>query len=143
MSRHSTRLGAGILVGGLLALGASVASREIMRRAGTRLIDWAAVREIAHRRLAEAAAPIPTAQRAEAEAQRAPDSPPVIAATVQRVVPLGFEVRIDLADESVGPFSAQLTRNAAAALKLQPGEQVFALVGQGVSVLEEHPALAI
>ena len=47
MSRHSTRLGAGILVGGLLTLGASIASREIMRRAGTRLIDWDAVREIA------------------------------------------------------------------------------------------------
>ena len=67
MSRHTTRLGAGILVGGLLALGASVASREIMRRAGTRLIDWDQVREIAHRRLADSAAPIPAAQRAEAE----------------------------------------------------------------------------
>ena len=68
MGRHTARLGAGILVGGLLALGASVASREIMRRAGTRLIDWEAVREIAHRRLGESAAPIPPAQRAEAEA---------------------------------------------------------------------------
>jgi coenzyme F420 biosynthesis associated uncharacterized protein len=67
MARHTARLGAGILVGGLLALGASVASREIMRRAGTRLIDWEAVREIAHRRLGDAAAPIPPAQRAEAE----------------------------------------------------------------------------
>jgi coenzyme F420 biosynthesis associated uncharacterized protein len=68
MARHTARLGAGILVGGLLALGASVASREIMRRAGTRLIDWEAVREIAHRRLGDAAAPIPAGQRAEAEA---------------------------------------------------------------------------
>ena len=68
MARHTARLGAGILVGGLLALGASVASREIVRRAGTRLIDWEAVREIAHRRLGEAAAPIRPAQRAEAEA---------------------------------------------------------------------------
>jgi coenzyme F420 biosynthesis associated uncharacterized protein len=68
MSRHTARLGAGIIVGGLLALGASVASREIMRRAGTRLIDWEAVREIAHRRLGDAAAPIPARQRAEAEA---------------------------------------------------------------------------
>ncbi len=68
MSRHSNRIGAGILVGGLLAFGASVASREIVRRAGTRLIDWEAVRAIAHRRLAEAAAPIPAAQRADAEA---------------------------------------------------------------------------
>ncbi|MCV0403736.1 MAG: zinc-dependent metalloprotease [Chloroflexi bacterium] len=68
MSRHTTRLGAGILVGGLLAFGASVASREIMRRTGPRLIDWEKVRSIAHQRLGEAAAPIPAAQRAEAEA---------------------------------------------------------------------------
>ena len=68
MARNSARLGAGIVVGGLLALGASVASREIMRRAGTRLIDWAAVREIAHRRLGDASVPIPPRQRAEAEA---------------------------------------------------------------------------
>jgi coenzyme F420 biosynthesis associated uncharacterized protein len=68
MARHTGRLGAGFVVGGLLALGASVASREIMKRAGTRLIDWETVREIAHRRLGDAAAPIPAAQRAEAEA---------------------------------------------------------------------------
>ena len=41
----------GIVVGGLLAMGATVAQREIMRRAGTRLIDWEAVRAIARRRL--------------------------------------------------------------------------------------------
>ncbi|MCA1587588.1 MAG: zinc-dependent metalloprotease [Chloroflexi bacterium] len=68
MARHTGRLGAGLVVGGLLALGASVASREIMKRAGTRLIDWETVREIAHRRLGDAAAPIPAAQHAEAEA---------------------------------------------------------------------------
>jgi coenzyme F420 biosynthesis associated uncharacterized protein len=68
MARHTARLGAGILVGGLLAFGASVASREIVRRAGTRLIDWEAVRDIAHRRLGSAATPIPARQRSEAEA---------------------------------------------------------------------------
>ena len=68
MAGHTTRLGAGIVVGGLIALGASVASREIMRRAGTRLIDWHAVRRIAQQRLGEAGGPIPTAQREEAEA---------------------------------------------------------------------------
>ena len=68
MARNTGRLASGILVGGLLAIGASVASREIMRRAGTRLIDWEAVRDIAHRRLGDAAAPLPDAQRAEAEA---------------------------------------------------------------------------
>ena len=64
MARHTGRLGAGFVVGGLLALGASVASREIMKRSGTRLIDWETVRDIAHRRLGDAAAPIPAAQRA-------------------------------------------------------------------------------
>jgi coenzyme F420 biosynthesis associated uncharacterized protein len=51
MTRSGGRLGMGILVGGLLAMGATVAQREIMRRAGTRLIDWDAVRGIARRRL--------------------------------------------------------------------------------------------
>lgn len=68
MARNTTQLTAGIVVGGLLAFGASVASREIMRRAGTRLIDWEVVRGVAHRRLGEAAAPMSAAQRAEAEA---------------------------------------------------------------------------
>ena len=68
MARNTTQLTAGIVVGGLLAVGASIASREIVRRAGTRLIDWEAVRQIAHRRLGPAAAPIAQRQRAEAEA---------------------------------------------------------------------------
>jgi coenzyme F420 biosynthesis associated uncharacterized protein len=51
MTRSASRLGMGIVVGGLLAMGATVAQREIMRRAGTRLIDWEAVRAIARRRL--------------------------------------------------------------------------------------------
>ena len=51
MTRNASRLGMGIVVGGLLAMGATVAQREIMRRAGTRLIDWETVRGIARRRL--------------------------------------------------------------------------------------------
>jgi coenzyme F420 biosynthesis associated uncharacterized protein len=58
----------GIVVGGLLAAGLTVAQRELMRRAGTRLLDWAEVRAIAARRLGGAAAPLPAQQRAEAEA---------------------------------------------------------------------------
>ena len=94
MARHTTRLGAGILVGGLLAFGASVASREIMRRAGTRLIDWNAVRDIAHRRLGAAAAPIPAAQRAEAEAfYRATllRIEPIVAAEIGSELPAALE----------------------------------------------------
>lgn len=94
MARHSTQLAAGIAVGGLLALGASVASREIVRRAGTRLIDWDSVREIAHRRLGEAGAPIPAAQRAEAEAfYRATlhRIEPIVAAQIGGQLPVALE----------------------------------------------------
>ncbi len=56
----------GIVVGGLLAVGATVAQRELLRRAGTQLIDWDAVREIARRRLGVHAAPIDQARRAQA-----------------------------------------------------------------------------
>ncbi|WP_432559518.1 sulfate/molybdate ABC transporter ATP-binding protein [Granulicoccus sp. GXG6511] len=80
--------------------------------------------------------------RGEAEGRRAEDAPPVIAAKVLRVVPLGFEVRVDLTSTD-GDFSAQLTRADAAELKPKTGDEVFALVGQKVSVLEEYPALGI
>jgi len=58
----------GIVVGGLLAMGATVAQREILRRAGTRLIDWRSVRAIALRRLGGAGAPLPVAEREKAGA---------------------------------------------------------------------------
>lgn len=80
--------------------------------------------------------------RTQAEDRRAPDGPAPMLATVERVVPLGFEVRVDLVGET-GVFSAELTRNAAAELRLHAGDQVYAVVGPAVSVLEEHPALGI
>jgi len=58
----------GVVVGGLLAVGASVAQRELLKRAGTRLIDWEAVRQIARRRLGAAAEPISVEERTAAEA---------------------------------------------------------------------------
>ena len=58
----------GIVVGGLLAMGATVVQRELMRHAGTRLIDWESVRRIARRRLGEAGATLTAAERAAAEA---------------------------------------------------------------------------
>ncbi len=58
----------GIVVGGLLAMGATVAQRELLRRAGTRLIDWESVRTIALRRLGSDAATLPGESRAAAEA---------------------------------------------------------------------------
>lgn len=68
MARSMGRLGAGIVVGGLMALGATVAQRELMRRAGTRLIDWEEVRRIARRRLGDAAVIIPPDEHAAATA---------------------------------------------------------------------------
>jgi coenzyme F420 biosynthesis associated uncharacterized protein len=68
MTRNAGRLGMGIVVGGLLAMGATVAQRELMRRAGTRLIDWGAVRAIALKRLGSDAAGLPEESRAAAEA---------------------------------------------------------------------------
>ena len=58
----------GIVAGGLLVVGASVAQRELLRRAGTRLIDWEAVRQIARRRLGASGASLTASQRSEAEA---------------------------------------------------------------------------
>jgi coenzyme F420 biosynthesis associated uncharacterized protein len=67
MARNAARFGAGVLVGGLLAVGATVAQREIMRRAGTQLIDWEQVRLLARRRLGAAATPLTARERAVAE----------------------------------------------------------------------------
>jgi len=67
MTRNASRLGMGIVVGGLLAVGATVAQRELLRRAGTRLIDWEAVRGIAMRRLGPDGASLPAEARAAAE----------------------------------------------------------------------------
>lgn len=95
MPRHSGRVTAGILIGGLLAAGATVAQRELIRRAGTRLIDWAAVREIATRRLGSDAALIPAAQRAEAEGfyrEALARIEPVVAAEIGRALPRALEV---------------------------------------------------
>ncbi len=48
-------------------------------------------------------------------------------ATVERVVHLGFEVRVELRNEATGEsFSAQVTRGDAHALGLAPGETVYA-----------------
>ena len=67
MARSASRIGMGIVVGGLLAVGATAVQRELLRRAGTRLIDWEAVRRIARRRLGPAGEGLSDADRAEAE----------------------------------------------------------------------------
>jgi sulfate transport system ATP-binding protein len=50
----------------------------------------------------------------------------VVRATVDRVVTLGFEVRVELtADPSGSPFTAQITRGDAEALALKDGDTVY------------------
>jgi sulfate transport system ATP-binding protein len=72
-----------------------------------------------------------------------PDSPGVIAAVVERVVRLGFEVRVELRAVSGERFAAQVTRAEADDLQLTPGETVFARATHTPDTLEAHPALAI
>jgi sulfate transport system ATP-binding protein len=51
----------------------------------------------------------------------------VVRARVERVVRLGFEVRVDLVDDATGePFAAQITRGDSEGLELLPGDTVFA-----------------
>ncbi|GAA2165229.1 sulfate transport system ATP-binding protein [Humibacillus xanthopallidus] len=71
------------------------------------------------------------------------DSPGVITATVERVVPLGFEVRIDLRADSGERFAAQITRRDAAELGLHEGETIHARATSRSTVVDHDPALAI
>jgi sulfate transport system ATP-binding protein len=50
----------------------------------------------------------------------------VVRATVDRVVVLGFEVRVELTSAANGgPFTAQITRGDAEALALRDGDTVY------------------
>ena len=50
----------------------------------------------------------------------------VVQATIDRVVKLGFEVRVELTDPSTGaPFTAQITRGDSEALGLKAGDTVY------------------
>jgi sulfate transport system ATP-binding protein len=70
-------------------------------------------------------------------------SPGVIEAFVERVVRLGFEVRVELRADSGERFAAQITRRDAFDLELHDGETVYARTAQRTSVIELDPALAI
>ena len=56
-------------------------------------------------------------------------APTRVRATVERIVRLGFEVRVDLVNDANGDrFAAQVTRAVSDALGLEPGETVHACV---------------
>ncbi|WP_460965544.1 TOBE-like domain-containing protein [Pedococcus soli] len=67
----------------------------------------------------------------------------VVESVVERVVRLGFEVRIDLRADSGQRFAAQVTRGQADVLGLQVGETVYARATHGPDAYELDPALAI
>ncbi len=75
-------------------------------------------------------------QRALALDAAVPASAGVIGAVVERVVRLGFEVRVDLRADSGERFAAQITRRDANDLRLAAGETVFARVDQHSSIVE-------
>jgi sulfate transport system ATP-binding protein len=80
---------------------------------------------------------------AVAEDARIAGSPGVIRAVVERVVRLGFEVRVDLRADSGERFAAQITRRDADGLGLRDGEKVSARAAHRSSVVDHDPALAI
>jgi sulfate transport system ATP-binding protein len=82
-------------------------------------------------------------ERARVADARVGGSPGVVEAVVERVVRLGFEVRIDLRADSGTRFAAQVTRAEADALALEVGETVFARATHGPDATEVEPALAI
>ncbi|HEY5854358.1 MAG TPA: TOBE-like domain-containing protein, partial [Aldersonia sp.] len=64
---------------------------------------------------------------AVAQSEGTAESAGVTRAVVERVVNLGFEVRVELRNAATqDPFSAQITRGDSAALALDPGETVYA-----------------
>ena len=61
----------------------------------------------------------------------------VVRATVDRVVTLGFEVRVELtAAPSGSPFTAQITRGDAEALALKDGDTVYVRATRVPSIAE-------
>jgi sulfate transport system ATP-binding protein len=82
-------------------------------------------------------------ERAQAQDARVGGSPGVVEAVVERVVRLGFEVRIDLRTDAGVRFAAQVTRAQADALGLVDGETVFARATTRPDAAEFEPALAI
>jgi sulfate transport system ATP-binding protein len=62
----------------------------------------------------------------------------VVRATIDRVVMLGFEVRVELTNAATGgTFTAQITRGDAEALGLKAGDTVYVRATRVPSIPEE------
>ncbi len=121
----------GVVVGGLLAMGATVAQRELLRRAGTRLIDWEAVRQIARRRLGQHAQAIPASQRAAAEAfyrEALLRIEPLVAEEIGAELPRALEIpavvdRVEWVDLNLATFQQLFGRVEAIINQAQRGDE--------------------
>jgi len=145
VTRNTSRIGAGILIGSLVAMGATVAQRELMRRAGTRLIDWETVRGIARRRLGPHAAPLGARERDEAlafykDALLAIE--PLVQQEVGRPLPQALETpavidRLEWIDLNLVTFRALFSRvevllNEAAGRAETPGKALARIVNRTI-----------
>jgi len=72
-----------------------------------------------------------------------PGSPGVVEAVVERVVRLGFEVRVELRTESGDRFAAQVTRTEADRARFERDETVYARAVRPADEDSPQPALAI
>ncbi|HXY63957.1 MAG TPA: TOBE-like domain-containing protein [Mycobacterium sp.] len=72
------------------------------------------------------------------------ESTGVIRAIIDRVVMLGFEVRVELTNAATGkPFTAQITRGDAEALGLKEGDTVYVRATRVPPIAEEAPARSV
>jgi sulfate/thiosulfate transport system ATP-binding protein len=72
------------------------------------------------------------------------ESTGVIRAIIDRVVMLGFEVRVELTNAATGkPFTAQVTRGDAEALGLKEGDTVYVRATRVPPIAEEAPARSV
>ena len=96
MTRSTSRLTAGIVVGSALTVALAVAGRRLEQRAGTHLLDWAVIRSIARRRVGARSGRLATADRRAAEA--------FYAATAERVAPMvAAEIGVPLTHPLAAP----------------------------------------
>ncbi|MBK8468610.1 MAG: TOBE-like domain-containing protein [Actinomycetales bacterium] len=74
---------------------------------------------------------------------RAPSSPGVVSAAIERVVRLGFEVRVELRANTGERFAAQITRAEADRQRFVAGETVHARATRPLDATDTDPSLAI
>lgn len=90
MTRSTSRLTAGIIIGGLLTATIAVAGRRLEQRAGNHLLDWSTIRAIAYRRVGARTGRLSVSDRAAAEAfyaRAAAEVAPLVAAQIGAELP--------------------------------------------------------